>query len=65
MILFSMIVAMRINVEISMTFLVVIPILAVLLALIVLRVHPIFKRVFETYDGLNNVVQEDLRASGW
>ena len=62
MILFSMIVAMRINVEISMTFLVVIPILAVLLALIVLRVHPIFKRVFETYDGLNNVVQEDLRG---
>ena len=62
MILFSMIVAMRINVEISMTFLVVIPILAVLLALIVLRVHPIFKRVFETYDGLKNVVQEDLRG---
>ena len=62
MILFSMIVAMRINVEISMTFLVVIPVLAVLLALIVLRVHPIFKRVFETYDGLNNVVQEDLRG---
>ena len=62
MILFSMIVAMQINVEISMTFLVVIPILAVLLALIVLRVHPIFKRVFETYDGLNNVVQEDLRG---
>ena len=62
MILFSMIVAMRINVEISMTFLVVIPILAVLLAVIVLRVHPIFKRVFETYDGLNNVVQEDLRG---
>ena len=62
MILFSMIVAMRINLEISMTFLVVIPILAVLLALIVLRVHPIFKRVFETYDGLNNVVQEDLRG---
>ena len=62
MILFSMIVAMRINAEISMTFLVVIPILAVLLALIVLRVHPIFKRVFETYDGLNNVVQEDLRG---
>lgn len=62
MLLFSMIVAFRINVEISMMFLIIIPILAILLALIVLRVHPIFKRVFETYDGLNNVVQEDLKG---
>ncbi len=62
MIIFSMIVAIRINLEISMTFFVVIPVLAVLLAVIVLRVHPIFKRVFETYDGLNNVVQEDLKG---
>ena len=61
MILF-MIVAIRINLEISLTFFVVIPVMAVLLALIVLRVHPIFKRVFETYDGLNNVVQEDLKG---
>ncbi len=62
MIVFSMIVAIRINLEISLTFFVVIPVMAVLLALIVLRVHPIFKRVFETYDGLNNVVQEDLKG---
>ena len=62
MIIFSMIVAIRINLEISMTFFVVIPVMAVLLAVIVLRVHPIFKRVFETYDGLNNVVQEDLKG---
>ena len=62
MIIFSMIVSIRINLEISMTFFVVIPVMAVLLAVIVLRVHPIFKRVFETYDGLNNVVQEDLKG---
>ena len=62
MIIFSMIVAIRINLEISLTFFVVIPVLAILLALIVLRTHPIFKRVFETYDGLNNVVQEDLKG---
>ncbi len=62
MIIFSMIVAIRINLEISLTFFVVIPVLAILLAAIVLRVHPIFKRVFETYDGLNNVVQEDLKG---
>lgn len=62
MILFSMIIAIRINLEISLTFLAVIPVMAILLAVIVLRVNPIFKRVFGTYDGLNNVVQEDLKG---
>lgn len=62
MIVFSMIIAIRINLEISLTFLAVIPVMAILLAVIVLRVNPIFKRVFGTYDGLNNVVQEDLKG---
>lgn len=62
MLIFSIIVSFRINTAISMVFLIIIPILAVLLILIVLKVHPIMKRVFHTYDGLNNVVQENLRG---
>ena len=62
MILFSMIVSFRINRSISLVFLAVIPILAILLALIVLRVNPLFERVFRTYDNLNNVVQENVRG---
>lgn len=62
MMIFSMIVSFRIHRQISMIFLVVIPILAALLFFIVRRVNPIFKRVFQTYDRLNNVVQENVRG---
>ncbi|MGN1165711.1 MAG: ABC transporter ATP-binding protein [Lachnospiraceae bacterium] len=62
MLLFAMIVSFRINQEISMMFLVVIPLLAILLILIIRRVNPIFKKVFATYDKLNNIVQENVRG---
>ncbi|MGN0292542.1 MAG: ABC transporter ATP-binding protein, partial [Lachnospiraceae bacterium] len=62
MLVFAMIVSFRINREISLVFLVVIPIMAVLLLLIISRVNPIFRRVFQTYDKLNNVVQENVRG---
>lgn len=62
MMLFAMIVSFRINHEISMVFLVVIPLLAILLVWIVRSVHPIFRRVFHTYDNLNNIVQENVKG---
>ena len=62
MMLFSMIVSFRINRQISLVFLITIPILAILLLLIIKRVNPIFKKVFHTYDNLNNVVQENVRG---
>lgn len=62
MILFSMIVSFRINRQISLVFLLLIPVLAVGLFVIVRAVHPIFERVFGTYDRLNNIVQENLRG---
>ncbi|MGN0543970.1 MAG: ABC transporter ATP-binding protein [Acutalibacteraceae bacterium] len=62
MMIFAMIVSFGISKEISVIFIMVIPILAILLALIVLKVHPIFTRVFRTYDDLNNVVQENVRG---
>ena len=51
-----------INVELSLIFLGIIPILGVGLYVIMNGVHPIFERVFRTYDKLNNVVQEDLHG---
>jgi len=51
-----------INVELSLIFLGIIPILGVGLYVIMNGVHPIFERVFRTYDRLNNVVQEDLHG---
>ena len=62
MLIVSMIVSFRINRQISLIFLVIVPVLGILLALIVRKVHPVFEKVFHTYDDLNNVVQEDLRG---
>lgn len=62
MLLFSMIVSFKINSTIAWIFLVVIPIMAFLLYLIIRKVNPIFNHVFQTYDELNNVVQENVRG---
>ena len=62
MLLFSLIMAMTINARISMVFLFALPVLAVGIYLIMSRTHPIFRRVFQTYDKLNNVVQENVRG---
>lgn len=62
MMIFSMIVSFRINAAVAWIFLAVIPIMSLLLLLIIKNVTPIFKRVFHTYDELNNVVQENVRG---
>lgn len=62
MLVFSMIVSFRINSTIALIFLAVIPIMAFLLYLIIRRVTSIFNHVFQTYDTLNNVVQENVRG---
>ena len=62
MLLFSMIVSFKINSTIAWIFLAVIPIMAFLLYLIIRKVNPIFNHVFQTYDELNNVMQENVRG---
>lgn len=62
MIIFSLAVSFSIDVGLSLIFLVTIPILAGGLYYIFRNAHPIFVRVFKTYDRLNNVVQENLRG---
>ena len=60
MLIFAMVMSFRINHDISLIFLAVIPILGIGLYLVISRVHPVFERVFKTYDRLNGVVQENL-----
>lgn len=62
MLIFSLIAAFRIDRQLSLLFLFAIPILGIGLWLITTHVHPIFVRVFRTYDKLNNTVEENLRA---
>lgn len=62
MLLFSLIMAIGINPELSLIYLISIPLLGGGLYMIIRNAHPIFERVFRTYDKLNNVVQENLRG---
>lgn len=62
MIVFALVFSFRIDAKLSLIFLAVIPVLGVGLWLIMTRVHPIFVRVFNTYDTFNNVVQENLHG---
>ncbi|KFI48609.1 ABC transporter ATP-binding protein [Bifidobacterium boum] len=52
----------RISRSISLVYLAIIPILGIALFAIVLLVHPVFERVFHTYDKLNNDVDENLQG---
>ncbi len=62
MIVFSLIMAIRISARLSLIFLCVLPLLALGLYYIVTHAHPIFERVFKTYDKLNNIVSENLHG---
>ena len=61
-ILFALIFSFRLDSHLSFIFLGVIPVLAIGLGAITLHVHPIFVRVFHSYDHLNNIVQENLHG---
>ncbi|WP_020614637.1 ABC transporter ATP-binding protein [Sediminispirochaeta bajacaliforniensis] len=60
--IFALIMAFRIDAQISLIFLVIIPVLLFGLLFIASYVHPFFVRVFKTYDKLNSVAQENLRG---
>ena len=62
MMIFSLVMAFTINAKLALIFLAAVPVLAIGLWLIMIKAHPIFKRMFKRYDKLNRVVQENLRG---
>lgn len=62
MIIFSMVMAFRINAKVALVFLCMIPVLAAGFLFIFSKAHPIFQKVFKTYDHLNNIVGENLHG---
>ena len=60
MLIFSVIMATRINSQMALIFFAIIPVLAIGLYLIFRISHPIFRRIFKKYDALNNSVQENV-----
>lgn len=60
--IFSIIMSVAINAKLALIFLALVPFLAAGLYFIATHAHPIFEKVFKTYDKLNNVVQENVRG---
>jgi len=62
MVVMALVMAFRISPKLSIVYCIVLPLLAFGLMFLIRKVHPIFTRVFKTYDKLNNVVQENVRG---
>ena len=62
MLTFALLMAFKVNARVSIVFLILIPFLGSSLFFIISKAHPIFTRVFKTYDKLNTIVQENLRG---
>jgi ATP-binding cassette subfamily B protein len=62
MLIFSLVSAIYINKKMALIYLAIIPVLALALFIIANVAHPMFKKVFETYDKLNTDVQENVRG---
>lgn len=62
MLVFSLVMSFMLNPRLALVFIIAIPILGIGLYIIMSKAHPIFKRLFNKYDDLNLVVQENLRG---
>ncbi len=62
MIILASINVFQLSPKLALVYLVSLPVLAIALFVLIRLVHPIFTRVFKTYDKLNNVVQENVHG---
>jgi len=62
MMISAMTMAFLINRELGMIFVVAIVFLGIILSFITFKAHPIFKKIFRTYDDLNASVQENVNG---
>lgn len=62
MFIFSFVMGFRISSMLSIIFLVLIPVIAIALYFLMNKIHPIMTSVFNRYDDLNNVVEENVRG---
>jgi len=62
MLVFALLMAFKVSPRLALIFVGTIPVLGIGLYIIIRNTHPVFERVFRTYDKLNRVVQENLRG---
>ncbi len=60
--IFALIMSFRINRRLPLVFIAVLPLLGFGLGFIMFKAMPLFKKVFESYDDVNRVVQENVRG---
>ncbi|MHC1772134.1 MAG: ABC transporter ATP-binding protein [Flexilinea sp.] len=60
MMISATIMAISINAKLAVIFLIAIPVLGSMLAIIVLKAHPYFVKMFKKYDAMNASIQENL-----
>lgn len=62
MMIFAIIMSFAIRPELAMIYLIVVPFVGGGLYMVIKFVHPLFERVFRTYDKLNRIVQENVHG---
>ena len=62
MLVFSLVMALVVNAEMALIFAVLLPLLGFSMFLLIRRVYPMFKSVFDRYDNLNDSVQENVKG---
>lgn len=60
--IFSLIMTFYINHDLALIYVGVVPVLGIGLGIIIRFAHPLFEKVFKTYDRLNQVVNENLQG---
>lgn len=58
----ALVMAFVVNAQLSLVYLVIIPVLAFILYQIMIHAFPAFEKLFKVYDKLNNVIQENLHG---
>ena len=62
MFIVAIVASFRINSQLAWIYVACVPIILIGMTILIKNVHPIFRRVFKTYDKLNNIVQENVRG---
>ncbi|WP_455520841.1 ABC transporter ATP-binding protein [Parvimonas micra] len=62
MFVFSFVMSFIMGGKLAFIFVIVVPILLIGLAFIIIKVMKIFKQIFYKYDGMNNTIQENIKA---
>lgn len=62
MLVVAIVASFKVNAQLAWIYVACIPVIGIATFILMSNVHPIFDRVFKTYDKLNNIVQENVRG---